>query len=111
MSAIEEAFGVPAGHSLRLVRAARRGGGMWEWEHEERDRDGRLVAVYESWSPRGDAPPTAGQGGGGGFVKYSPQGWVLRRSGADGRRRTQAGEEKVPPSTKQPPSLRGSMVR
>ena len=111
MPAFEEAFGVPAGHSLRLVRAARRGGELWEWEHEERDRDGRLVAVFESWS-RGAAPPTGGQGdGGGGFVKYSPHGWVLRRSGADGRRRTQAGEEQVPPPTNQPPSLRGSMVR
>ncbi len=48
MSAIEQALGVPAGHSLRLVRAARRGGERWEWEHVERDRDGRLVAVYES---------------------------------------------------------------
>ncbi len=61
MSAMEKAFGVPAGHSLRLVRAARRGGGMWEREHEERDRDSRLVAVFESWSPRGDdAPPATG---------------------------------------------------
>ena len=84
MSAIEEAFGVPAGHSLRLVRAARRGGGLWEWEHEERDRDGRLVAVFESWS-RGDSLPAAGQDGGGGFVKYSPHGWVLRRSDAPPR--------------------------
>ncbi len=48
MPAFEEAFGVPAGHSLRLVRAAPRGGDVREWEHEEYDRDGRLVAVYES---------------------------------------------------------------
>ena len=111
MLAFERAFGVPAGHSLRLVRAAPRGGEVWEWEHEEYDARGALVAVFESWS-RGAAPPTGGQGGGGGgFVKYSPQGWVLRRSGADGRRRTQAGEEKAPPPTHQPPSLRGGMVR
>ncbi len=109
MSAFEKAFGLPAGHSLRLVRTALRGD-VWEWEHEEYDRDGRLVAVYESWS-RGGAPPAGGQGGvGGGFVKYSPQGWVLRRSGADARRRAQAGD-KAPPPTSQPPSLRGSMVR
>ena len=112
MSAIEEAFCVPAGHSLRLVRAARRGGEMWEWEHEERDRDGRLVAVFESWSRGDDAPPAAGQdGGAGGFVKYSPSGWVLRRSEADARRRTRADAETVPLLTSQPPSVRWRMVR
>ncbi len=112
MSAIEQAFGVPAGHSLRLVRAARRGGEMWEWEHEERDRDGRLVAVFESWSSRGAGPPAAGQdGGAGGFVKYSPSGWVLRRSEADARRRTRAGAEEAPQLTSQPPSVRWRMVR
>ena len=112
MSAIEQAFGVPAGHSLRLVRAARRGGETWEWEHEERDRDGRPVAVYESWS-RGDyAPPAAGQdGGAGGFVKYSPSGWVQRRSGADARGRTRAGAAKAPSLTSQPPSVRWRMVK
>ena len=113
MSAIEEAFAVPAGHSLRLVRAARRGGGMWEREHEERDPDGRLVAVFESWSPRGDdAPPAARQeGAAGGFVKYSPSGWVLRRSEADAYRRTRVGAEDAPPVTSQPPSVRWRMVR
>ena len=112
MSAIEEAFGVPAGHTLRLVRAAPRGGGMWEREHEERDGDGRLVAVFESWS-RGAAPPEAGQDGGyaGGFVKYSPSGWVLRRSGADARHRTRAGAEEAPSLAGQPPSVRWKMVR
>ena len=111
MSAIEEAFGVPAGHTLRLVRAARRGGELWEWEHEERDRDGRLVAVFESWS-RGDSLPAAGQdGGAGGFVKYSPSGWVLRRSEADARRRTRAGAETAPSLASQPPSVRWRMVR
>lgn len=112
MSAIEEAFGVPAGHTLRLVRAARRGGETWEWEHEERDRDGRLVAVFESWSRGGAAPPAAGQdGGAGGFVKYSPSGWVLRRSGDDARRRTRAGPEKASSLMSQPPSARWKMVR
>ena len=111
MPAMEEAFGVPAGHSLRLVRAARRGGGRWEREHEERDRDGRLVAVFESWS-HGAAPPEAGQGGDtDGFVKYSPSGWVLRHSGSDARRRTRAGAEKAPSPTSQPPSVRWRMVR
>ena len=111
MSAIEEVFGVPAGHTLRLVRAARRGGGTWEREHEERDGDGRLVAVFESWSC-GAAPPEAGQDGdAGGFVKNSPSGWVLRRSGADARRWTGAGAEKMPPLASQPPSVRWRMVR
>ena len=110
MSGMEKAFGVPAGHSLRLVRAARRGGEMWEWEHEERDDNGRLVAVFESWSC-GAVPPAAGQDGdAGGFVKYSPSGWVLRRSGADARRRTRAGAETalslMSPLTGQPPSVR-----
>ncbi len=108
MSAFEKAFGVPAGHSLRLVHTARRGE-VWAWEHEEYDARGALVAVFESWS-RGAASPAEGQGREGGFVKYSPNGWVLRRSGADARRRAQAGE-KAPPPTSQPPSLRGSMVR
>ena len=111
MPAFEEAFGVPAGHTLRLVRTAQRGD-VWEWEHEERDRDGRLVAVFESWS-RGAAPPEAGRDGGdaGGFVKYSPSGWVLRRSGADARRRTRAGAEEAPSLASQPPSVRWKMVR
>jgi hypothetical protein len=111
MSAIEEVFGVPAGHTLRLVRAARRGSDMWEREHEERDDNGRLVAVFESWS-RGAAPPEAGQdGSAGGFVKYSPSGWVLRCSGADARRRTRAGPEEAPSLASQPPSVRWKMVR
>ena len=40
------------------------------------DLDGRLVAAYESW-PRAD--------GGLAFTKYSPHGWVLRRSKAEAR--------------------------
>ena len=112
MPGSEEAFGVPAGHSLHLVRAAPRGGDAWEWEHEERDARGALVAVYESWSPRGAAPPARGQGGGGGgFVKYSPQGWVLRRSDDGARRWAPTGEERAPPPTSQPPSLRRSVER
>ena len=108
MPAFEEAVGVPAGHSLRLVRAAPRGGDAWEWEHEKYDARGALVAVYESWS-RGATSPAGGRGAGGGFVKYSPYGWVLRRSGDDARRRTPSGEERAPPPTSQPPSLRRSM--
>jgi hypothetical protein len=67
-----------------LVRAFRRGrgGDIWEWEHEEYDCAGRLVAVYESWSC--GAPSPAGREGGidgqGGFVKYAPDGRLLRRS-------------------------------
>jgi hypothetical protein len=89
MSPFEDAFGVPAGHSLRLVHSASRGhagrgragaGARW-WEHEEYDQDGRLVAVYESWVQ---------EGGDGGltFVKYSPYGWVLSVSGRTARRST-----------------------
>ena len=111
MSANEKALGLPAGHSLRLVRTAPRGDEAWEWEHEQRDRDGRLVAVFESWS-RGDSLPAAGQDGGGGFVKYSPHGWVLRRSDADARRRTRTdGEEEVPSLAQGPPSVRRGVVR
>ena len=79
MSVFEQVFGVPAGHSLRRVRPAAGGGaadGYGPWEHEEYDRDGRLVAVYES-RPRGD--------GGLAFVKYSPHGWVLSVSGRSPR--------------------------
>jgi hypothetical protein len=79
MSVFEEVFGVPAGHSLRLavpgpgVAAGSRAG---LWEHEEYDGDGKLVAIYESWS---------GAGGSLGFVKYSPYGWVLSLSGRSPR--------------------------
>ena len=104
MSPFEDALGVPAGHSLRLVRAARRGGGVWEREHEEYDARGALVAVYDSWS-RGAAPPAGGRGG---FVKYSPNGWVLRRSDADARPSTRTGERASPPMNA-PPSSRRSM--
>jgi hypothetical protein len=107
MPAFEEASGLPAGHTLRLVRTARRGD-VREWEHGEYDARGALAAVYESWS-RGDASPAGGRGAGGGFVKYSPHGWVLRRSGGDARRRTTLREEKALPPTSQPPSLRRSM--
>jgi len=83
--AFEEAFGVPAGHTLREVASAplpRPGmAGGWRWEHEEYDARGALVAVYESWAHGGGgepAPPRSGHRGG--LVKYSPHGWVLRRS-------------------------------
>ena len=83
MFAFEEAFAVPAGHTLREVDSAplaRPGmAGGWRWEHEEYDARGALVAVYESWSCGGEAAPP-GSGHRGGFVKYSPHGWVLRRS-------------------------------
>lgn len=87
MATFEEAFGVPAGHTLREVRSAPRAPGRpaadWEWEHEEYDTRGVLVAVYESWTARGPVPSTAdGAAGAEGFVKHSPQGWPLRRSGA-----------------------------
>jgi hypothetical protein len=86
MLALAAAFGVPSGHVLRLVRSARRGrDGAWEQEHEEYGRDGRLVAVYESWSS--GRPSPAGREGGadgrGGFVKYAPDGRLLRRVAAD----------------------------
>ena len=113
MSAIEEVFGVPAGHSLRLVRTAPRGGRreVWDREHEEYDRDGRLVAVFESWS-RGAAAPAGARSGGSGFVKYSPHGWVLRRSMADPRPgQARPGEEGASPPTHRPPSLRRTVER
>jgi hypothetical protein len=95
VSAFEEAFDLPAGHSLRLVRTARRGE-VSEWEHEEHDACGVLVAVYESWS-RSTARPAGSQGGDlGGFVKYSPNGWVLRRSDAGRRTRFGSGEVRSP---------------
>jgi hypothetical protein len=64
--AFEEAFGVPAGHTLREVASAplpRPGmAGGWRWEHEEYDVRGALVAVYESWAYGGGkaAPPGRG---------------------------------------------------
>ena len=78
MLAFEAVFGVPPEHSLRLVRAAPRGGASEarEWEHEEYDSDGRLVAVYESWV-RGDGDLA--------YVQYSPFGWMLSISGRSPR--------------------------
>ena len=84
MFAFEKAFGVPAGHTLRevasapLARPSMAGG--WRWEHEEYDARGALVAVYESWACGGGEAAPPGSGHRGGFVKYSPHGWVLRRS-------------------------------
>jgi hypothetical protein len=73
--AFEEVFGIPAGHALRQVDPP--GGTVADrWEHEEHDCEGKLVAVYESWV-RAD--------GGLGFVKYSPNGWVLSVSGRSPR--------------------------
>jgi hypothetical protein len=87
--AFEEAFGVPAGHTLREVASvplARPGvAGGWRWEHEEYDACGALVAVYESWACGGGEAARSGSGHCGGFVKYSPHGWVLRRSGTPPR--------------------------
>jgi hypothetical protein len=73
------AFGTPAGHALRLVRLAQGTGarvGLWQWEHEEHDEDGNLVAVYESWFSESVGLD---------FVKYSPYGWVLNISGRSPR--------------------------
>ena len=71
-------FGVPPEHSLRLVRAAPRGGDSEarEWEHEEHEDSGRLVAVYESWV-RGNGDIV--------YVQYSPFGRVLSVSGRSPR--------------------------
>ena len=90
MFAFEEAFGVPAGHTLREVASvplARPGmAGGWRWEHEEYDARGALVAVYESWARGGGGETALSRSGDrGGFVKYSPHGWVLRRSGSPPR--------------------------
>jgi hypothetical protein len=104
MSRFEDAFGVPAGHRLRLVRSAsgghagrgRAGAEAPCWEHEEYDRDGRLIAVYESWARAGD-------GGGVAFVKYSPYGWVLSVSGRSARL-------PMPPSLPMPPTRHRPVV-
>ncbi len=71
----ERCFGVPADHTLRrsdLPSVAGARLGLTRWEHEEYDKGGNLVAVYESWTRDGDSPA---------FVKYSPFGWVLSISG------------------------------
>jgi hypothetical protein len=87
--AFEKAFGVPAGHTLRkvasspLARPSMTGG--WRWEHEEYDARGALVAVYESWACGGGEAAPPGSGHRGGFVKYSPHGWVLSRSATQPR--------------------------
>ena len=84
MFAFEEAFGVAAGHTLSEVASvplARPGvAGGWRWEHEEYDARGALVAVYESWATGCGEAALPRSGHRGGFVKYSPHGWVLSRS-------------------------------
>ncbi len=75
----ERCFGVPADHTLRRSALPFGVGGRLaprRWEHEEYDREGHLVAVYESWAC--DADSLA-------FVKYSPYGWVLSISGQSPR--------------------------
>jgi hypothetical protein len=94
VATFEEAFGIPIGHSLRLVRSVRRSaeGDIWECEHEEHDAEGRLVAIYESWS-RGAASPAGrdgGEDGQGGYVKYAPDGRLLCRWSAAPARRSRA---------------------
>jgi hypothetical protein len=48
MSVFEAAFGIPAGHTLRDVRSTTHVRGacrrVWEWEREEHDERGMLVA-------------------------------------------------------------------
>jgi hypothetical protein len=86
MSAFEAAFGIPAGHTLCAVQSTTqtRGPprGIREWEHEEHDEHGVLVAVYVSWTLGADDLGTPGIGAMVCWVKYSPYGWVLRRVGA-----------------------------
>ncbi len=78
MSVFEATFGVPAGHTLREVRCAPRVPGprcgIREWEHEEYDERGALVAVYESWIRGAVAPGRDGIGAIVCWVKYSPYG-------------------------------------
>lgn len=76
MSLFEATFRIPAAHTLREVRCEWRKGppSTIEREHEEYDGHRTLVAVYESWTcVEGKCVS--------GFVKYSPTGWVLLRSG------------------------------
>jgi hypothetical protein len=96
----DEVFAVLGGHAPRLVRSARQPTPLI-WEHEERDMDGELVAVYESWR-RQDHGHLA-------FVKYSPYGWVLSVSGGSPR----LPRRKVPVSTLMtaPSVLRAADVR
>ena len=110
MPSFEDAFGVPAGHSVRLVGTVLRGR-MLVWKHEEYDARGALVAVYESWS-RGSARTTRGQESGlGGFVKYSPNGWVLQRSDAGARIGTRDADGEAFSTMLEPLSMRWPIQR
>ena len=44
-------FGIPAHHSLVLIRSRGRGGAMWGeyWTHEEVGQSGSVIARYESY--------------------------------------------------------------
>jgi hypothetical protein len=85
MTVFDDAFGVPAGHMLREVRSEATARGpsrqAWAWEYEEYDERGVLMAIYESWTSGPVPPDLAVAGRTWRWVKYSPYGWVLQRSG------------------------------
>jgi len=76
----EDIFGLSGGHVLRLAGYRRSGERLRRerWEHEEYDAEGRLVAVYESWSVSDAA---SGQRVDGGFVQYAANGDLVCRRG------------------------------
>jgi hypothetical protein len=76
VSPFDEAFSVPEGHALRLVRSVPQAAQLI-WEHAEHGTDGELVAIYKSWRTRGDGRLAV--------VKYSHFGWVLSVSGRSAR--------------------------
>lgn len=106
MPTFEEAFGVRAGHSVRLVGTVLRGR-IRVWEHEEYDAHGTLVAVYEGWSCEPSQTNRKQDCGLCGFVKYSPSGWVLQRFDARAGVRNADGEAFS--AMLQPPSMRWAM--
>ena len=80
MEAFENIFGLSGAHVLRLASYRRSGERLRRerWEHEEYDAEGRLVAVYESWSVSDAA---SGRRVDGGFVQFAANGDLVRRRG------------------------------
>ena len=66
MAKFEEIFDIRPGHTLKHV-GGHLGNYNDDWRHEERDEDGQVVAIYESWC---HMPPR--QAHSAGWRKFTP---------------------------------------
>jgi len=74
VATFDEIFKIQPGNTLKLVHS-HLGNYDDDWEHEERNGRGELVARYESWDhfqPRGPHSST-------GWRKYAPDGTLIEK--------------------------------